>query len=37
MVDLLVAATARAYGFGLLTHNRQHFAGLDDLVDVRVP
>jgi predicted nucleic acid-binding protein len=35
--DLLIAATAHAHGAGLLTYNLADFAGLDDLVDVRVP
>jgi toxin FitB len=36
-VDLLIAATARAYGFTLLTYNLSDFADLAELLDVRAP
>lgn len=37
LVDLLIAATARAHGVPLLTSNTDDFAGLDGIVDVRHP
>ena len=35
-MDLLIAATAHAHDAGLYTRNPNDFAGLEDLIDVRV-
>lgn len=35
--DLAIAATARAHGATLLTHNLKDFKIIEDLVDVRAP
>ncbi len=35
-MDLLIAATAHAHDAALYTRNPDDFAGLEDLIDVRV-